>query len=447
MKKQLTIGFITSVSGRWPRELPQSRKKEYGAWLRENLEDTRIVEFGELVDSPQRTAEAAVALREAGVDLVVMVYGAFSGDDICTRISEELKAPVILWAPYEPPFTGGRLISNALVAVTMNAASMHRLAQKYHVVYGSLDDEAAANEVRSLIRAYSVIRQLRGTLFGLFGYRPTAFYNSAFDEGLIRRTFGIRFEETSLKTVFDRMQSLPENEILDDMQKMTDRYDVSALPEGHLHNHSALFLALSQIFEEQGYRCAAMKCWPEMGALHTTPCAVLGRLSDNDIHISCEGDVDAGITMLVQNMLTGLPCFVTDMIDIDQKENTMLFWHCGNAAESLSDEKKCTELRNHPLAGQGTAFCAALKSGEVTAARFCNIGGVYKLFLLSGAAVDTELVTPGSIVKVKVDIPVREAVSRIFEEGIPHHYSLVWKNVAQEMKLIAKIMGLEVIEL
>jgi len=50
MHEQLIIGFITSLSGRWPRELPKSRQKEYGVWLRENVGDAKVVEFGALVD-------------------------------------------------------------------------------------------------------------------------------------------------------------------------------------------------------------------------------------------------------------------------------------------------------------------------------------------------------------------------------------------------------------
>ena len=33
--EHLKVGFITTVSGRWPRELPIARNAEYGAWLRE----------------------------------------------------------------------------------------------------------------------------------------------------------------------------------------------------------------------------------------------------------------------------------------------------------------------------------------------------------------------------------------------------------------------------
>ena len=50
-----------------------------------------------------------------------------------------------------------------------------------------------------------------------------------------------------------------------------------------------------------------------------------------------------------------------------------IFWHCGNAAPSLFNKEYEVEIRNHQLAGQGTAFYGALKPGKVTVARFFNI--------------------------------------------------------------------------
>ena len=81
----------------------------------------------------------------------------------------------------------------------------------------------------------------------------------------------------------------------------------------------------------------------------------------------------------------------------------MTFWHCGNAAPSLANPKYELLLRNHPLAGQGTAFWGALKPGKVTIARFCNIDGQYKLFLLKGEAVDMDRYTRGVMANVKIE--------------------------------------------
>ena len=141
--ERLKVGFITTVSGRWPRELPSARNAEYGAWLRENAGDAEIIGFDHVIDSPDRIQEVIRTFRAEGVGLVIMVYGAFTGDDVCTTIAEELHLPLILWAPREPDVHGGRLLSNALVAMTMNNASLLRLGHHAQTIYGGLESEDA----------------------------------------------------------------------------------------------------------------------------------------------------------------------------------------------------------------------------------------------------------------------------------------------------------------
>ena len=85
-------------------------------------------------------------------------------------------------------------------------------------------------------------------------------------------------------------------------------------------------MAIKHQMKVQGYDFGIIKCWPEMGALHTQPCAVLGRLTDDGINIGCEGDVDAGITQVMESLLlNGQSTFITDMIDLNEEENTVTF--------------------------------------------------------------------------------------------------------------------------
>lgn len=446
MKNKLNIGFLTTCSGRWPRELPEKRDEEYGLWLAREFSQAKVVRAEHII-CDKETLEAAVkGFREAGVDVIVMVYGAFTGDDVAAFLAEMVRVPIILWAPYEPPFEKNtRLYANALCAMTMNAAALHRLGAVCHTVYGSLEDKRVLDKVRQLILAYHTIKAMRCTSLGLLGYRPTAFYNCAFDEAKIRRTFGVKIEETDLKVVFDKMAEIPREACLEEMARIQNTYDVE-LPEGHLENHARLYLSLKEVMKQQGYDFGVIKCWPEMGNLHTTPCAVLGRLADDGISIGCEGDVDAELTQIAENYLTGLPTFITDMIHIDEAENTMTFWHCGNAAPSLANPRYELWMRNHPLAGQGSAFWGALKPGTVTIARFCNLGGAYKLFLMKGEVLDQDRNTRGVMALVKVGRPVRQVVEQITKEGIPHHYSLVWADVVDEMKQMCELLEIEVIE-
>lgn len=447
MKARLHVGFVTTCSGRWPREVPEQRDKAYGDWLEEKLPELKLIRAGQLGSSKESIRQISEKFREQEADIVVLLYGAFTGDDAAAYFAEILQVPILLWAPYEVPFAReDRLYSNALCSMTMNAASLRRLGAVYHTIYGSKEDARAAEKVKSLLLAYQTAKALKHTQLGLLGYRPTAFYNCSFDEGLIRRTFGVKIEETDLKVVFDKMDALPKKAYEADMEQLKKQYDVSKLPEGHLENHSKLYLALKEVMREQDYDFGTIKCWPEMGNLHTTPCAVLGRLADDGIEIGCEGDVDAELTQMTEYYLSGAPSFITDLINVDEDQNTITFWHCGNAAPSLFAKKYGVELKNHPLAGQGTAFYGALRPGAVIIARFCNIDGQYKLFLLSGEALDMDRYTRGVMVNVKVQTPVRQILDQIIEEGVPHHYCIVWQDIAKELRTLCGILGIPVIE-
>ncbi len=446
-RKDLNVGVMVTLSGRWPRELPERRLKTYGEWITGHLENAEVTVFDRVVCTKDDMLDCIDVFKREDTDLVILVYGAFTGDDICCGVYDALKVPLILWAPREEFSRDERMYANALCSASMNGASLTRIGAPHHLIFGNSEEERAGKELQSLVNAYRAVKNLRGSRFGMFGYRPTAFYNCAFDETVMRRTFGIDVEETDLKVVFDRMNALTDDVAAEEMAHTESLWDVSEVPDGHLDNHVRLYLVLKQLMDEQGYDYATIKCWPEMGNLHTQPCAVLGRLIDDGYFVGCEGDMDVSIVAAMENIMTDKPAFITDLINVDESENTVTFWHCGNAAPSLHDPADGIKMANHPLVGQGTAFYAALKPGKITAARFSNIGGQYRLFILRGEAVPTVRNTKGCMVNVKVATPVMKLISEIAENGMSHHYSVVWEDIADDMIAAARILDIPVIEL
>ena len=336
-------------------------------------------------------------------------------------------------------------MANSLVAATMNAAALNRLGYKYHFVYGDYYEERVSKEVSRYIRVYDTIKKLKNTFMGLLGYRPTAFYSSTFDETLIRQKFGIKMEEFDLKVLFDLAEKIEEDRVLKDAKELQKSVKIVNLPDEHLENHCRLTLALEEFISEQGFNALSLKCWPEMGNLKYTPCAALSRFADKGFIIGCESDMDATVTMLIQKYLTEKVVFMSDLITIDESENSALFWHCGQAGRSLKDPESEITIGNHPLAGQGMVFETTLKSGTVTIARMAKIGNDYKLFIAKGKAIPTEKVVKGVMVNVVLENPVLKTVYGIAEEGVAHHYSLVWDDVVDDMKMLSKVLGIEVI--
>ncbi len=445
--ERLNVGIITTVSGRWPQELPTARHEEYSAWLTRSYPDIHVIKAPKIAANKTDVATITEYFKKEAVDLVVQVIGAFTGDDVATYLGEELKAPVVIWAPHEPPFDGGRLMANALVGATMNTAAMYRLGLKYHFVYGDYTENRIQAEVSRLIKVYGALKKLKRTYLGLLGYRVTAFYSSTFDETLIRQKFGIKMEEFDLKVILDKAEKMDAAKVEEDIAKVRSFGQVQGIPDEYLQNHSRLTLAVKELIAEQGFNALCIKCWPELGNLHYTPCGMISRLADEDFPIGCESDVDATITMLIQKYLSGETPFMSDLITIDETENSAMFWHCGQAATKLKNPACDLIVSNHPLAGQGVAIYGTLKPGKVTVARMSKIGNEFKLFLVKGEAIPTQYVTKGVMVKVILEKPVYQVIHRIAEEGVPHHYSLVWDDVVEEMKKLASVLGVEVIEI
>lgn len=448
MKQALNVGLMVTKSGRWPQELPQKRLGEYSAWMHDNLPEANVVVPEHVLTTPDEVFETIDRFRSALVDVVVMVYGAFTADDIAAAVKQRMGVPLILWAPHEPPFhPHERLWANALCAMTMNVSALKRLGYDCHTVYGDPQEDVAGGKVVRLLKGYALKKALSGMHIGLFGYRPTNYYVSTFDEAAIRQTFGMTLNATDLQVVQAEMDALPEQAVREDMRLVQDSWDTRGLPEGHLELHSRSYLAIQKIMADQGYDFAAIKCWPEMTAMHIQPCAVLGRLLSNGLTVACEGDVDAGITQVMQQKLTGKTPFIADLIDMDETENTLTFWHCGNAAPQLHSPKYPCTLCNHPLIGQGSAFWTALRPGKVTVARLHNDHGSYKLALMRGEALDRERTTRGCMCFVKVQRPVRAVIEELLSRGIPHHYVLVWDDCYDAMKQAAELMDISVIEI
>ena len=259
--------------------------------------------------------------------------------------------------------------------------------------------------------------------------------------------FEKKIEDFYLSVVLEKVKEYDKDEIAVEVQKMLSETKIVSLPDGHLENHCRLYKAMEEFIEENGFNAISLKCWPELGNFKFTPCAVISRFADKKYIIGCESDVDATITMLIQQYLTEDFVFMSDLINIDENENSALFWHCGQAATKLKNSNSDLYMSNHPLAGQGTAYETTLKPGTVTIARMSKIGDSYKLFLIKGTAIPTEKVTKGVMVNVVLDKPVLKTIYAIAEEGVPHHYSIVWQDVVEEMTLMCKMMGIEVIEI
>ena len=73
-KKKLNLGFLVTVSGRWPRELPERRLAEYGNWVKETFADTEVKVFPRLVCTKADVEDCVREFKAGEIDLILRVY-------------------------------------------------------------------------------------------------------------------------------------------------------------------------------------------------------------------------------------------------------------------------------------------------------------------------------------------------------------------------------------
>ena len=67
-------------------------------------------------------------------------------------------------------------------------------------------------------------------------------------------------------------------------------------------------------------------------------CGPMAMMNENKISSACEADVLGSLTCNILNQLNNKPALLVDIVDVDEKDNTTIFWHCGLAPISMAEK-------------------------------------------------------------------------------------------------------------
>ena len=87
---KLNVGFVTTLSGRWPRERPQALHADYSAWACRELTGAEVAVYPEIVTNTDEAAACAAWLRARQVDAVLQEEMGHSDDS--SSASDAVKA-------------------------------------------------------------------------------------------------------------------------------------------------------------------------------------------------------------------------------------------------------------------------------------------------------------------------------------------------------------------
>nr|MBQ4457608.1 fucose isomerase [Clostridia bacterium] len=174
----------------------------------------------------------------------------------------------------------------------------------------------------------------------------------------------------------------------------------------------------------------------------TPTCPVLSMLNTTGIPAACEDDVYGALSMWVGVQLSGEPSFFGDPICLNEKDNTITYWHCGMGACSLARKDTGAQIGLHPNRFVGPVMDFACEPCE--GATIFRIGrepdGSFRFFIAEGTAPDVPKQYIGTSFTVKTDNPCRDIIEKAVMDGFEPHFAVVRGRHGKTLEVLAHML-------
>lgn len=388
-------------------------------------------------------------LEECQPDLVILQNITFANAAYASEVLKKLDCPILLWTLREPVIDGGRLRLNSLTGAYSAANAIKAFRKEpLNYIFGSPEEEEVRAKVGATIRAAKLKYDMRHLTVAAVGHTPQGFgFGRALDLEMLEN-FGASLESIEARELIDIAKGYSDEDVKDYLADAGERMcGLENTPEKNRKDFARLYRAYKEYVTDHHVGALASRCWPDFFTAFGTPvCAVLAMLNDLGVAASCEADTYGALSMYLGMQLTQQATFFGDPVSMDEKENTITFWHCGTAACSLAREDTGAKVDVHCNRKIGPTLdfgCKPCK--EVTIFRIGkDSDGDFRFFIAGGEALDKPKQFNGTSLVVKTNADAKTIVYESVEAGWEPHFVVAYGNVAAELEILAGMLNMEV---
>ena len=413
--------------------------------------------------------DAEKAVRECednGVDFLLLQNTSFSGGFLAPVFAKVKNAYLGLWAIPEEAREGA-VPFNSLCSINMYASIIGHYLKEYDIpfkwFYGNVGDRLFDNRLEVTVRALTAVKNLRNSRAALIGGIAPGFNDLYFDERSILKTFdGLKINRLhEFSEIKDRALSYKTVEVEDIAKEMVaESKGVHPKSQPLLETNARMYKAYKDFLNDYGYDALAISCWPKFQSdFRFSICSVVAKLNDEGVVAACEGDIPSAVSMLLLKYLAKDETMLMDFSDFDEKDETVLMWHCGPASGRFcSDNGFTMGVNYHGLPhekGEGLNCCGIVRDmvfrpGHVSIARITGEGN--RLFLAEGDFVDYEKKSfsgsrgwMGNLKLNRERISVRDFVNTVLVQRFQHHYPIVGGDYTKEIMEFAAWLRMDLV--
>jgi L-fucose isomerase-like protein len=410
-------------------------------------------------------------LATHAIDALIILQASFADSSLTLQVAA-MNKPMVLWA-FPEDRTGGRLRLNSFCGINLAGYALTNTGNDYQWLYTSADDPEAPAAIRGLFKvgqsrpkiadapafadfgtsarcaAEMVREKLQTTTIGKVGDRPDGFEPCAYTSDAMATVLGVTVDEVPLPALFERADAASARDVAAAYDRagefLAGMHEVDQVA---LDRSLRLNAGLRTLIRDHNWSGVATRCWPEtfteFGGAACTPMAML---ADDGTPGTCEADVYGSITGVILGWLTGSASFVADLVQLDRETNTGVLWHCGLAPFEMADPDSTPTATVHSNREKPLLSEFPLKPGRVTRARVSQSRGQHRMVVGGAEMLRSPLAFSGTAGVVLFDRPVVEVMSAVLNEGLEHHFGIVYGDVQDELCALASLLAMPVVAL
>ena len=445
MNKKFQVAYVPIGVGTFHMPSAQAMFDASAKLLKSICEDTAVPE-----EMLLNTDLLKAFLDTVDPDLIILQNLTFANAAYASEVLYQFNdVPILLWTLREPVIDGGRLRLNALTGAFSAANTIRRFRNRpFEYVYGGPEEEQVKDTLTKMISAARVRQEMQSLKVCAIGHTPQGFgFGRALDNDLLY-VFRVRQDAIEARELIETAKGFSEAEVQDYLNDAKNRtVGLDQTPEKNRMDFARLYKAYAEYVTKNNIGAVASRCWPDFFVSFGTPvCAVLAMLNDLGVAAACEADMYGALSMWMGMKLSGRSVFFGDPVSLDEKENTITFWHCGTAACSLArkDTGACIGEHCNRHIGPTMEF-GCEKSDHATIFRIGrNPDGTFRFFIAAGKALDRPKQFFGTSVVIETEESSDKIIHEAVKAGWEPHYAVIFEDVADELEMLAHMFGCEV---
>ena len=415
----------------------------------------KITFFDDLITNNTIGENAIKYFKNIKCKKFIVIQSTFTDAKFISAFAKKFRKP-ILFISFREKRSGGRLRLNSLCGVNL---ALHALIKsKFYsnfIIYTN-DEQSFSKEILKFIKTKNsftkknYLKKINSKLtnkkiefkkpkLGLIGERPEGFDTCDFNDEELKSKFNANVTKIKLQSLFNTSSKVDIKKIIQTKKNVSKKLkNINQVNQKELNKSISLFHGLEKIQQDQNIDAFAVRCWPEMFTEYgCASCGPMAMMNENKISSACEADVLGSLTCNILNQLNNKPSLLVDIVDVDEKDDTTVFWHCGLAPISMA-EKNTPSATVHSNRRKPLLHNFAFKSGEITIFRVSKSENKLKFIVMNGKVLKRNNSFSGTSGVISLGKNTYKKIKNLFLSGLEHHVGFTYGDVLEDIKSLGK---------